>query len=308
MAMVWNSGMGTPYVPPPPEPGRTYTPSTQTRTFTDPAAGLSAYDREYLRRMDEYIETIRRSLQTAAGDQREILRMQLDDAERGRQNAYRIAQLQDEGSRYGIDQRRQTELEQLSEQQRQFDANHGLEMQRFGLDVARAYTDYARTPDMRWSANDFDTAVRNIGLGGGPVPIAGQARPTPKSWEDFAALSGFNTPAVQAGQKMAPSPSGPGMASAAGAGTASDPRLTAATGILKALPPSGTPGHDDNDWAALEAIRSLYLSGRPGEVERLGRPRQKIAEAGLARLGYDPALVVEERRRSLPGQGSVRAA
>ncbi len=39
------------------------------------------------------------------------------------------------------------------------------------------------------------------------------------------------------------------------------------------------------------AIRSRYAARRPGEVERLGKPRRPIAQAGLQRMGADPALV-----------------
>ena len=161
---------------------------------------------------------------------------------------------------------------------------------------------------MRWSANDFDTAVRNIGLGSGPVPVSSQPSPQPKSWQDWTALTGFTTPTVQAGQSAASSGGGGPGQMQAGAGGQADPRLAAANGILKALPPSSTPGHDENDWAALNAVKSLYMSGRPGDVEKLGAPRRKIAQAGLARLGYDANLVESDRQRALPGQGSVRAA
>ena len=82
--------------------------------------------------------------------------------------------------------------------------------------------------------------------------------------------------------------------------------MTAANAVMKALPPSEGMGNDDQDWAALNAIRSLYFGAKPGEVEKLGQERQKIARGGLARLGYNPRLVEEERARSLPGQGSVR--
>jgi hypothetical protein len=73
---------------------------------------------------------------------------------------------------------------------------------------------------------------------------------------------------------------------------------------MKAIPPSDGSGHDDNDYAALEAVRNLYMSARPGSIARLGAPREKIAMAGLARMGYDPAAVALEYRRTLPGQKS----
>jgi hypothetical protein len=93
-----------------------------------------------------------------------------------------------------------------------------------------------------------------------------------------------------------------------GGGGGGDPRVSAANAVMRAIPPSEGPGGTGQDWAALDSIRNLYFAARPGQVERLGAQRRKIAEAGLARLGYDPRLVEEERRRSLPGQGSARMA
>jgi hypothetical protein len=73
---------------------------------------------------------------------------------------------------------------------------------------------------------------------------------------------------------------------------------------MKALPPSETPGADGQDWNAINAIVEMYKSGRPGVEARLGPARTKIALAGLARQGYDPALISEEYKRTLPGQKS----
>jgi len=266
---------------------------------------------QIIKSYDDAIATVTEGQQIATGLEKKQIEARIEDMVQGRANAIKIAQLTADTSRYGTDVGRQTRLDELTQNQRQFDSTHALDLQKFGLDYAKAYTDYARTPDMRWSANDFDTAVANIRGGGGPVSARAQAAPTPKSWESFAALQGFNTPVVRAGAGGGQAYGGGGGAgaSAGGAGAgAPDLRLKAMQAVGAAMPPSDGTGHDSQDWAALDALKSLYFSGRPGEVEKLGAPRRKIAQAGLARLGYDPALVESDRQRGLPGQQSVRRA
>ena len=292
-------------------------------------------------RWDAYVAEIRAALQASSGLERLKLQRQYEDAEKGRQNAYRIAQLSSETSRYGVDVGRQNLLEQLKEQQRQFDANHGLEIQkfgegqrqfdltyglnrdRFGLERADAYTKYAQTYDDIWALQDFKGALGDVGQGRAPASVAASAtQPHAKTWEDFAALAGYSgLPNVQSGQSMQPSegamsggystraPDGSvvrgGPTGQAGAGT--DPRVSAASAVMKALPPSESGGTDMQDWAALNAIKSLYFGRKPGQVEALGPERRRIAQAGLRRAGYNPALVEEDRQRSLPGQGRPNA-
>lgn len=264
---------------------------------------------EELRRWDEYVARTVDMINKSTGWEREKLRLQLKDAEKGRANAYRIAELSANTSRYGTDQQTMVELRRLQENQRQFDANHGLEQQKLGLSVADTYTKYAQSYDDIWALQDFKGALGAVQGGGGPAPIAAQGRPQPKTWESFAALAGFeNLPAVQAGTAPAPMPGGGQAAAGGGGGNGADLRLKAAKAIGEAMPPSSTPGLDDQDWAAIRAYESLYFAGQPGTVEKLGTERNRIGMAGLARAGYNPKLVEEERRRSLPHQGSVRAA
>lgn len=283
----------------------------------DTPQGADAYAQQW----QAYVQQLQQALAASSGFERWKIEQELRNAEKGRDNAYKIAQLQAKTSRYGVDQQTRVALEQLKENARQFDATHGLEMQRFGLDVAEAYTKYASTPDMRWSAADFDSAVQRVGLGQGPAPISTHAdRPVPKTWESFDALRSYrsNPPA---GYGMGPgasvpnattdsmrttNPVGGAPADANGDGIP-DPRHKAIRAVADALPPSAGTGTDGQDWAALRAIESLYMAGRPGSLERLGPARRKIAQAGMARLGYDPNLAEEEYQRGLPGQTSVRS-
>lgn len=285
------------------------------------------YD-QLMQQIMQQIQPVLRAIDAGAGQDLKYkyaaLKAQYDDAKAARDNAIQLEQMRSETSRYGIDQQRKTAIEQRQELARQFDQTHALDMQKFGLSLAQAYTQYASTPDMVWALNDFKAGLGNVGLGQQPSPISSAAtQPTPKSWADFAALAGFGTmPGVQANQTIdgrilsassTPAPaSGTGLYNpsnpSSGGGSGSDPRSSAVNAIMKAIPPSETVGHDGQDWAALGAIRSLYFAGKPGSVEALGAARQKTALAGLARLGYDPNLVDEEYKRGLPYQGSVRSA
>jgi hypothetical protein len=262
------------------------------------------------------------TLREMAGEEnayrRRALEAQMESARAARENAMKIAQLQSETSRYGIDAQRATAMAQLKENARQFDASHGLE-------IAKAYTAFSSTPDMMFARNDFLSAMGRVGQSGGlPAPISSQGSPQAKTWQDFAAIASYNgsqvpgasapsaaresqaQPAAASGSSPAASGGGSAAAStgAAGASSGTDPRVTAANAVMKAIPPSETPGTDGQDWAALEAIRNLFTAAKPGSIERLGAPRTKIAMAGLARMGYDPETVLEEYKRAAPGQQS----
>lgn len=253
---------------------------------------------------DAYIARLTQAWQESSGLQRKQIEAQIEDAKKARENALAIAQMQDATSRYGTDTSRDLRLAELKQNQRQFDASHALDMQRYGLDVAKAYTEYSRTPDMMFARNDFMNAMARTGQGLHPQNVMSQGTPQAKGWQDFAALAGYTTPTVQAGRSQG----GGGMAPQGPTGGGTDQRQKAVQEIMKAMPPSDSNGYDGQDWEALNAIRSLYAARRPGEVERLGQERRKIGQAGLQRMGYDPALVESDRMRTLPGQRSVRAA
>jgi len=264
---------------------------------------------------DVEIGSIQQALQEAAGAEDEYrtraLEAQMKSAAAARENAMKIAQLQSKTQRYGIDVQAKTEMENRLERAREFDASHGLE-------IAKAYTAFASTPDMMFARNDFMSGMERVGQGLHPSPAMSQGTPHAKTWEDFAAIAQYNGSQVP-GASSGGGGSQPAQASASGGGgganTAStssvgassggtDPRVTAANAVMKAIPPSDTPGADGQDWAALEAIRNLFTAGAPGSVERLGKPRTKIAMAGLARMGYDPDTIMEDYKRALPHQAS----
>ncbi len=256
--------------------------------FVQPTAsgtGASAGAAEQAAAWERYIAIITKAMETASGFQLKQLEAQRDDALKGRENALTIARLSASTSRYGTDQQTMLQLRQLEQQQSQFQANHGLEL-------AKTYAQFASTPDQAFAMNDFKSALGRVSQGYSPAPMASQGAPKAKTWEDFAALSQY----------------GGGGKNTGDGGGSGDTRNKAIKAVTEAMPPSDGAGHDDQDWAALSAISALYQAGLPGSVERLGAPRRKIAQAGLARAGYDPAAVEYERMRGLPGQQSARLA
>lgn len=260
-----------------------------------------------------YSEKAAAAANQASADQnvweREKLRMQAEDAKKGLQNAMEIARLQSQTSRYGVDQQTQTRLKELQQAQQQFEATHALDMQKFGLDVAEAYTKYASTPDLTFQRADLMNGLQRAGIGQGPSPLSSQGTPVAKTWNDWAALQGWATPAVAAGQTQQPAGvNGAGAGASGGGGSGADPRMAAATSIMKAIPPSDGVGHDESDFAALRAIQSVFSAAKPGSYERL-RPGQKAAFAsGLSRLGYYAPDALADMKRANPGQQSSRLA
>lgn len=235
---------------------------------------------------DNYIRILTAAWAESAGVERQKLAAQIEDAKKARENAMQIARLQAQTSRYGTNAQVMTQLAQLRQNDRQFAASHGLEM-------AKAVAAYEQTPDLMFARNDLMSALGRVGAGYSPAPMASGGKPHAKTWEDFQALTN-----VAGG--------GGGGGSGKGGGTMADPRMKAIKSISDALPPSDDNGNDAQDWAALRAIESVYLSGNPA-YQKLGSARQKIASAGMARLGYDPVLAEQDRWRALPGQGSNRA-
>lgn len=263
--------------------------------------------RQYTAMWDAKVKEFTDALATASGWDREKLRRGLEDAEKGRANAYRIAELQAQTSRYGTDRNYDAEMARLTEDARQFDANHGLDRARLGLDTAKAYTEYASTPDRYFMLGDFMSGMGRAGMGLGPQPYGTGGQPQMKTWEDFAALAGFgDMPSVQAGQSGAGAAGqGGGMAQP---GSGADPRIRAAQGILKAIPISDGQGMDDDDFAALTAIENVFRASKPGSYERLRPGQRKMFAGGLARLGYNPEDAISQMRRNAPGQASSRLA
>jgi hypothetical protein len=246
-------------------------------------------------------------IQRASGDENEYrtkaLEAQMKSADAARANAMKIAQLQASTSRYGIDAQSATAMRALKENARQFDAQHGL-------DIAKAYTAFASTPDLMFARNDFMHGMQRVGQGLNPASIHEGGTPQAKTYQDFAALAQYNGSTVPGASSAGAGSSQ--TASSSGGGTEAkappDPRVQAAGAIMKALPPSESPGADGQDWNAINAIVEMYKSGNPA-IGKLTASQQKIGMAGLARAGYDPIRVQEDYLRTRPGQGSpIRAA
>ena len=257
--------------------------------------------RQYTAMWDAKVKEVTDALAKASGWEREKLRLELEDALKGRENAYKIAELQSNTSRYGTDKNYDAQMARLTEDSRQFDLNHGLDRDRLQLDVVKTGVDYLSTPDRAFMYGDLQEGLGRAGLGLGPQPYGTNGQPHMKTWEDFAALSGFGAnPAVQAGQSGATmAATGAGAAPPGGGG---DPRVKAATGILKAIPISDGQGMDDDDFAALNAIENVFRASKPGSYERMRPGQQAMFRAGLGRLGYWGPDALKQMRRNAPGQ------
>lgn len=296
---------------------QTQAQQAQAQGSTGSSGGEDPY--QTIAKYQEYIKSIEKALEASSGWEREKYQMQRDDAQKALDNAYKIAKLQGDNQRYGYDSQRETALDQLKENQRQYDSTHALDLKKYGLQVADTYAKYASTPDQTWLLKDFTSALSNVGQDLTPTSSATEPEAHAKTWQDFAALSGYSdNPVVNSGQTQATGGSGGttystqgtsgGTDTSGGQTTTTDARNTAINAVTKAIPASDSTGHNDQDYAALNAIKSLYFAAKPGSVERLGSARRKIAEAGLKRLGYDSDTVSQDYTRAGVGQQSVRAA
>ncbi len=245
---------------------------------------------------DAYIAKQTKAWETASGLQKRQIEAQIEDARKGRENAMKIAKLQDQTSRYGIDQRTASEMRSLKENQRQFDLNHGLNR-------AKAFTDYASSPDRFVQAGRFLNLTSRVlagqpGTGGNPNVGTPQA----KTMADFDAITGGGG---SAGRTV-----DTGSAAAAG-GAGSDKRVAALSAVMKAAPPSNSEGLDGNDFAVLDAAKAIYgMNLTPQQQASLDASPESKAILGSAgaNLGYSPEEWWKQQQRSRPGQQSVRQA
>jgi hypothetical protein len=262
---------------------------------------------------DQYIGTLTQAWQASSGLQRRQIEAQIADAKEGRKNALEIARMQDQTSRYGIDVGSQDRMKALLENQRQFNATHALDLQRFGLDEkklgldrAQTATEYLSTPDRFVQASDFMDLSGRV-LAGQPGAGTGSGiAPQAKTMADFDALTGGGNPGRQVGTPQA----GAAPTTATG-GAGADARVKALRGIIEAAPPSDEPGLDNNAYHVLNAAKEIYaMNLTPGQQAALKADDQSFKMLGSAgkRLGYSPESWWERQQRSLPGQTSVRAA
>lgn len=269
---------------------------------------------------DRYVGDLQSALQASSGLQRMQIEAQIDDAKQGRANAMKIAQLQAETSRYGIDAQRATAMAQLKENARQFEMTHALDLKKFGLAYADTATDYLSSPDRYFQAADFMNMASRYAAGQpGVAPYGATGTPTPKTQADFAVLAegpGGGTADAQrsnAAQAGGAAPAGSGgatvMSAAAAGGAGGDARVKALKAMIDAVPPSGVEGLDGNDFAVMQAAKALYSTNlRPGTLENLRPGQLGILQSAGARLGYDPKEWLANQRRSGVGQGSARVA
>lgn len=281
----------------------------------------------YVAAYDSYISDLEDMYAESAGFEREKLAAQINDAKKARDNALAIAQLSAETSRYGTDVGRQTALDQLKENARQFDARHALDEREFGLKYATTMTEFLSGPDSLFQARQFGRSMNAITAGPtgvAPGYRAGGDVEQPRTAEQFAALANPGS-GGGGGGAVAPATA----QASGGGGGAADPRLKAANAIAQALPPSRSGGYSARDFAALRAMGELYaapledpdmdeadragsvlLSRGPGslglgQLESLA-PTDLKALGSLARTkGIDPSNWLSAYKKSRPGQVSA---
>jgi hypothetical protein len=267
------------------------------------------------------------ALQASSGFERLKLQAQISDAEKARQNSLQIAQLQSDNSRYGVDQQRLTAIEQLKQRDKEFAANHELDVRKFGLSEgeltgvyngqptlaargqqlteAQLIAQQRSQPNRLFQTMDLEQALGSIrnGRPASIMPMTG-----------VAAVDGLSSD-YQGNPYLAGGNGSTGQAPAGGSGErpAPDPRLKAIKGVFDALPPSVTEGLDPTGVAALNAAYHIYNAPlKPGTLETLS-PTQKLTLQsasdrlqGVTGLSYDDVLA--RYRRQGIGQGNVRAA
>lgn len=257
----------------------------------------------YVHAWDQQIATIKQAMQEASGFQRLQLQSQLEDAEKGRQNALRIARLNNETSRYGTDVQRRTAMAQLKENARQFDLRHGLDVQQLGLDRAKTATEYLATPD-RWAQAGNYLALSGRVLAGQPGAgsYGTSVAPRPNTEQDFAVLQSGGNPYAGRGDAAA---------AAGGTGAGADARTKALKAVISGYTPSNGVGLDANDYAVLNATRAIMgmnLTPQQQATIRSDPEYRAILGSNMRNLGQNPDSWWTRQQQSLPGQGRVGAA
>lgn len=271
---------------------------------------------------------IDQAMNASSALERRKLEAQIRDADEGRKNAMKIAQLSASTSRYGVDAQAKAQAAALKQRAREFEQTHALELKKFGLSYAQTATEFLSSPDRFAQSTDFfDMAGRVMGRVPGPAPYGSNTDFVPKTQQDFAVLAGgapeglgAATPGSTAAAQSQPSPSAPVQAAVAsasspaaasgGAATAqADPRQKLLKNLFDVSPPSRGAGQDQNDFAvmkAADAIMSMPLP--PGAYERMRPDQQKILGSYIRRSGRSLPDWLSQQQRNAPGQGSVRAA
>jgi hypothetical protein len=265
----------------------------------------------YITAYDQYIGRLDQMWQQSSGLQRKQIEAQISDAQKARENEMTLGRLQADTSRYGVDERRKTEIDQLLENRRQFDASHALEMEklgidreRLGLDRAKTATDFLSSPDrFAQGAAFLDLSGRVLADQPGAGTYGRDVTPRPNTMADFSVLESGGDPYANRGSAM------PG--SGAGASSGADARVKALKAAIDAAPPSSGPGMTGNDYAVMNVARSLYsMNLNPQQQAAIGSSKeyQSILGSEGRALGRNPEDWWQRQQQSLPGQGSARLA
>lgn len=274
----------------------------------------------------QQIATIQAALAASSGFERLKLQSQLDDAKAARANALKIAQLQADNSRYGYDLSRQTALDQLQENARQFDARHALDVRNADLSEAQLIAQQRSQPNRLFQTMDLEQALGRIrnGFRATTMPMTTGIAAIDGLSTDYTANPYLANPYLKdsgaggGGGSVTPTASAPVTTNAAPASggaaptsAGADPRLSAANAVLKALPPSATEGLDPTGVAALNAVYHLYAAPlQPGTLQSLSPTQKAGLQSGAERLqqytgkSYDDLMA--DYYKSAPGMGSVR--
>jgi hypothetical protein len=202
------------------------------------------------------------------------------------------------------------------QQVRLADQTHALAVRSEGASEAKTMTDYLSGPDTMFQARQLGRSLYALNNGvAAPAYGYGGDTPQPRTEAGFQGIMGQGTSTVNPDAKAQP-----------------DGRIAAAAGIVKALPPSGTPGMSTTDNTAMNTLSALYsspaegadmnaadqegtqfLNNGPGNVA-LGTyqsllPGTKAALGSLAKtkgVNFDDWNA--QWKRYQPGQGSVTGA
>lgn len=266
---------------------------------------------------DRYIATIKEAMTASSGFERYKLQAQLDDAEKGRDNAYKIAQLEGDNQRYGYDQQRQTAIDQLKENARQYDKTHELDVKKQDLSEAQYISDERSKANRLFQTMDLEQALGSIRSGNRATTSTNVSAidglSTDYTDNPYLSNSGGSSGSSGSSGGTTYTASGTGGSATTSATSTADPRTKAAQAVMKALPPSETEGLDATAVAALNAVYSLYQSPlRQGTLESLSPTQKATLESGSDRIkkttgkSYDDLMA--EYASQAPRSGGVRAA
>jgi hypothetical protein len=202
------------------------------------------------------------------------------DAEKGYRNSLKIAQLQADTSRYGYDQQRQSQIDQLKQNDRQFAANHQLDVRKADISEAQLIAEQRSQPNRLFQTMDLEQALGSIRAGNHATTMA---MPT-----GVAAFDGLSTDYR----------GNPYLAGGAGG--------SGATGVAHGRVRSHGHGPTDQGGPIRDG-RPAAVGHRGAGPDRRGGAQRRVqpvprpAQAGDARVPLaDPAGGPPERRRPRP--------